>query len=47
VTGAPGLGPRPWAISDRVKQYSGAHNQKVGGITLNIDSDLVGGPVAR
>jgi hypothetical protein len=47
LTGAPVLGPKPWTISDRVKQYEGAHNQKVGGITLNIDSDLVGGPVAR
>ncbi len=47
LTGAPVLGPRPWSISDRVKQYAGGHNQKIGGITLNIDSDWVGGPVAR
>jgi hypothetical protein len=47
LIGGPVLGPRPWLIGDRVKQYAGGHNQKVGGITLNIDSDLVGGPVAR
>jgi hypothetical protein len=35
-----------WPLTDRTKQYSGNVNQTIGGITLNIDKDLVGGPVA-
>jgi hypothetical protein len=35
-----------WPLTDRVKQYSGNVNQTIGGITMNIDRDLVGGPVA-
>jgi hypothetical protein len=40
-------GTLTWPLSDRVKQYSGNINQTIGGITLNIDKDLVGGPVAH
>jgi Domain of unknown function (DUF1906) len=36
-----------WPLSMRSKQYSGSVNETVGGITLNIDKDIVGGPVAR
>ncbi len=36
-----------WPLADRSKQYAGNVNQTIGGITLNIDKDLVGGPVAR
>jgi hypothetical protein len=36
-----------WVPSDRSKQYSGNMNATVGGITLNIDKDIVGGPMAR
>ena len=32
---------------DRAKQYAGNVNATVGGITLNIDKDIVGGPLAR
>jgi hypothetical protein len=47
LTGAPVLGARPWTLGDRVKQYAGGHTVKIGGYSLDIDSDLVGGPVAR
>jgi hypothetical protein len=36
-----------WPLADRSKQYAGAVNQTVGGITLNIDKDIVGSPLAR
>jgi glycoside hydrolase-like protein len=36
-----------WPPGDRSKQYSGPHWAKVGGIKLNIDFDLVDGPVVR
>jgi hypothetical protein len=36
-----------WPAADRSKQYVGAHFQRVGGITLDIDTDWVEGPVAR
>jgi hypothetical protein len=35
------------AVTERSKQYSGPRIVKVGGISLDIDSDLVDGPVAR
>jgi hypothetical protein len=41
------LKSQPWEITDRVKQYAGGHVQKVGGVSLDIDSDLIGGPIAR
>ena len=36
-----------WPLTMRSKQYSGNVNVTVGGIRLNIDKDIVGGPVAR
>ena len=36
-----------WPIAARSKQYAGPHVVTVGGISLDIDSDLVDGPVAR
>ena len=36
-----------WPLTDRNKQYEGNVNQTIGRITLDIDKDLVGGPVAR
>ena len=45
---APGYLPRSlWPSGDRSKQYSGPRWVKVGGIKLNIDFDLVDGPVVR
>jgi hypothetical protein len=47
--GVPSLrdGSLAWALTDRSKQYEGNINQTIDGITLNIDKDIVGGPVAR
>jgi hypothetical protein len=39
--------PLAWPLTERSKQYSGNVNVTVGGIRLNIDKDIVGGPVAR
>jgi Domain of unknown function (DUF1906) len=39
-------GTLAWPLGDRDKQYAGIINQTIGGITLNIDKDVVGGPVA-
>lgn len=36
-----------WPVTDRSKQYEGNVNVTVGGITLDIDADEVGGPLAR
>jgi hypothetical protein len=47
LPGIPVLGPRPWPVSERVKQFAGGHWQKIRGVSLNIDSDVVAGPVAR
>jgi hypothetical protein len=47
LTGTSVLDARPWLVTDRVKQYSGGHWQKVGGIGLDIDSDQVGGLIAH
>jgi hypothetical protein len=45
LTGTPYLASTKWA-ADRVKQYQGNQNVKVGGYTLNIDADWVGGAVS-
>jgi hypothetical protein len=45
---APGiLPPSSWPPGDRSKQYSGPRWVKVGGIKLDIDLDMVDGPVVR
>jgi Rv2525c-like, glycoside hydrolase-like domain len=36
-----------WPLADRNKQYAGNVSATVNGITLDIDKDIVGGPVAR
>jgi hypothetical protein len=35
-----------WADNQRLRQYAGGHNETWGGDTLNIDSDVIGGPVS-
>jgi hypothetical protein len=45
LTGTPYLAAAKWA-GDRVKQYSGNQNVKIGSYTLNIDADWVGGAVS-
>jgi hypothetical protein len=47
LSGAQVLRPRPWPLSHRVKQYAGGHWEKIRGVRLEVDSDLVGGPVAH
>jgi hypothetical protein len=36
-----------WPPYDLSKQYRGPHDVTLGGVTMNIDTDLVGGPTAR
>jgi hypothetical protein len=36
-----------WPLTKRNKQYTGNANVTLGGFTLNLDKDIVGGPVAR
>ena len=42
----PTAGNTLWAEWQRAKQYRGDHPETWGGVTLNIDSDLMRGPVA-
>jgi hypothetical protein len=47
-TNAPGyLARSSWPPGDRSKQYAGSLRVKVGGITMDVDLDLVDGPVVR
>jgi hypothetical protein len=44
--GAPcALSDALWNNRQRVHQYSGGHNESYGGVTINIDSNAVDGPV--
>ncbi len=45
LTGTPFLPSGRWP-SDRVKQYAGNRTKKIGGYTLNIDADRIGGAVS-
>ena len=40
-------GALTWPLSARSKQYAGSVNATIGGVTLNIDRDFVGGPLAH
>jgi hypothetical protein len=40
-------GTLSWPLDERSKQYVGNATGTVGGITLSIDDDIVGGPMAR
>jgi hypothetical protein len=46
LIGTPYLSATKWA-ADRVKQYQGNQNVNIGGYTLNIDADRVGGAVSK
>ncbi len=46
VTGWPTAGDTLWAEWQRSKQYRGDHPETWGGVTMNIDSDIIKGPVA-
>ncbi len=47
LDGTPYLPSSWWAGHHRIKQYLGAHNRRVNGFTVNIDSDIIGGRVYR
>jgi hypothetical protein len=40
-------GTLTWFLSDRIKQYIGPHFHTVNGVTMDIDTDWVGGPVTQ
>jgi uncharacterized protein YraI len=46
LTGWPTAPNSQWAYWQRAKQYRGDHNETWGGVTINIDSDSLQGPVA-
>lgn len=46
VTGWPTAGDALWAEFQRAKQYRGDHVETWGGVSLEIDSDIIKGPVA-
>jgi len=47
LTGSPYMNSSVWPQSSRSKQYAGNQTVAVGGISLNIDADLVHSAVAR
>jgi hypothetical protein len=47
LTGSPYMTPAVWSAAARSKQYAGPRVVKIGGFSLDIDSDLVDGPVAQ
>lgn len=46
VWDVPDLSPTLWASHQRIWQYAGGHNETWGGVTLNIDCDVIDGIVA-
>jgi uncharacterized protein YraI len=46
LTGWPTAPNSHWAFWQRAKQYRGDHNETWGGVTINIDNDVINGPVA-
>jgi uncharacterized protein YraI len=46
LTGWPTAGNALWAEWQRAKQYRGDHVETWGGVSINIDSDVIKGPVA-
>ncbi len=46
VYGVACLGDGYWVGHSRIRQYAGGHPEQWGGVTLNIDSNAVDGPVA-
>jgi len=45
VYGDPVVADNYWAPHRRLHQYRGPHNQRHGGVTINIDTDYIDGPV--
>ena len=46
LTGWPTAPNSHWAVWQRAKQYRGDHDETWGGVTINIDSDVLRAPVA-
>jgi Domain of unknown function (DUF1906) len=46
LTGWPTAPDSQWAVHQRAKQYRGGHDETWGGVTLNVDSNRIDGPVA-
>ncbi len=46
VWGLPCVADYLWSNHQRIHQYTGGHNETWGGVTLNIDSDVIDGLVA-
>lgn len=46
LTGWPTAPDSHWAIWQRAKQYRGDHNETWGGVTINIDNDVLRAPMA-
>jgi|GEM_PF-1358528 len=46
VWGVPCISDTLWTQSQRLRQYAGGHNETWGGVTLNIDSNVLAGPAA-
>jgi hypothetical protein len=44
--GFPGLPDQYWAIHQRLHQYIGGHDETWGGVTINVDSNVIDGPLA-
>lgn len=45
-TSDPSIPSTDWSDHQRLHQYSGAHNERYGGVTINIDSDYLDGATA-
>jgi hypothetical protein len=46
TTGLTCISDTLWSQGQRLRQYTGGHNETWGGVTFNIDSDVLAGPVA-
>src|SRR4029079_12280821 len=44
--GIPCISDSLWVQGQRLRQYTGGHNEEWGGVTLNIDSNVRAGPAA-
>lgn len=44
--GLAGIPDANWAVHQRARQYRGDHNETIGGVTLNVDSNRFDAPVA-
>jgi hypothetical protein len=45
LTGDPYVPDSDWPVGQRLRQFAGSRNETWGGTTVNIDPDIIGGPV--